>query len=115
MKCHLIDILMSQADNVQNFIQKSLFMTFSDTGMYWTRTDRQTSGTDTAIRTDISLRPDGRVIVKSEDGNWIVTTDSNVSLEAPVIVIVAGGGSFVPKKPPLKDIEEYEGNSVLFR
>ena len=53
-------------------------------------------------------------IVKSEDGNWIVTTDSNVSLEAPVIVIAAGGGSFVPKKPPLKDIEEYEGNSVFY-
>ena len=53
-------------------------------------------------------------IVKSEDGNWIVTTDSNVSLEAPVIVIAAGGGSFVPKKPPLKDIEEYEGSSVFY-
>ena len=53
-------------------------------------------------------------IVKSENGNWIVTTDSNVSLEAPVIVIAAGGGSFVPKKPPLKDIEEYEGSSVFY-
>ena len=53
-------------------------------------------------------------IVKSENGNWIVTTDSNVSLEAPVIVVAAGGGSFVPKKPPLKDIEEYEGSSVFY-
>ena len=55
-----------------------------------TRTDRQTSGTDTAIRTDISLRPDGRVHRQEQNGNWIVTTDSNVSLEAPVIVIAAG-------------------------
>ena len=53
-------------------------------------------------------------IVKSKSGNWIVKTDSNVSLEAPVIVIAAGGGSFVPKKPPLKDIDEYEGNSVFY-
>jgi len=53
-------------------------------------------------------------IVKSKNGNWIVTTDSNVSLEAPVIVIAAGGGSFVPKKPPLKDIEKYEGSSVFY-
>ena len=53
-------------------------------------------------------------IVKSKNGNWIVTTDSNESLEAPVIVIAAGGGSFVPKKPPLKDIDEYEGNSVFY-
>tara|TARA_B100000214_G_scaffold71221_1_gene47634 strand:+ start:1961 stop:2989 length:1029 start_codon:yes stop_codon:yes gene_type:complete len=53
-------------------------------------------------------------IVKNKDGNWIVTTDSNVSLEAPVIVVAAGGGSFVPKKPPLKDIEKYEGTSVFY-
>ena len=53
-------------------------------------------------------------IVKNKDGNWIVTTDSNVSLEAPVIVVAAGGGSFVPKKPPLKDIENYEGTSVFY-
>jgi len=53
-------------------------------------------------------------IVKSKNGNWIVTTDSNVSLEAPVIVIAAGGGSFVPKKPPLKDIEKYEGSSLFY-
>ena len=53
-------------------------------------------------------------IVKSKNGNWIVTTDGDVSLEAPVIVIAAGGGSFVPKKPPLKDIDEYEGNSIFY-
>ena len=53
-------------------------------------------------------------IVKSKNGNWIVTTDGDVSLEAPVIVVAAGGGSFVPKKPPLKDIDEYEGNSVFY-
>ena len=35
-------------------------------------------------------------IVRIENGNSIVTTDRNVSLEAPVIVIAAGGGSFVP-------------------
>ena len=29
-------------------------------------------------------------------------------LEAPVLVIAAGGGSFMPKKPPIEGIEDYE-------
>ncbi len=29
-------------------------------------------------------------------------------LEAPVVVIAAGGGSFQPKKPPIPGIEEFE-------
>jgi thioredoxin reductase (NADPH) len=31
-------------------------------------------------------------------------------LEAPVVVLAAGGGSFVPKKMPIKGIEAYEAN-----
>ena len=53
-------------------------------------------------------------IIKNDDGNWVVATDNSVLLEAPVIVIAAGGGSFVPKKPPLKNIENYEGTSVFY-
>lgn len=53
-------------------------------------------------------------IEKLENGNWLVKTDDNTVLEAPVIVIAAGGGSFVPKKPPLKGIELYEGKSLFY-
>lgn len=45
---------------------------------------------------------------------WTLTTDIGTVLQAPVIVIAAGGGSFVPKKPPIKDIEPYEGKSVFY-
>jgi len=51
---------------------------------------------------------------KLEDGTFRITTDENIVLEAPVIVIAAGGGSFIPKKPPIKGIEEYEGTSVFY-
>ena len=51
---------------------------------------------------------------KLENGNWQLTTDGDVVIEAPVIVIAAGGGSFVPKRLPLKDIEPYEGSSVFY-
>ena len=53
-------------------------------------------------------------IEKLENGYWRLTTDTGTVLEAPVIVVAAGGGSFVPKKPPLKGIEAYEGESVHY-
>ena len=53
-------------------------------------------------------------ISKNEDGNWVVKTDLGTVIEARVIVVAAGGGSFVPKKPPLKGLEEFEGKSVFY-
>lgn len=51
---------------------------------------------------------------KTEDGLWRVTTDMETVLEAPVIIIAAGGGSFTPKKPPIKNIEAFENTSVFY-
>lgn len=48
------------------------------------------------------------------EGHWRVTTDIGTVLEAKVIIIAAGGGSFVPKKPPIPGIEDYEGTSVFY-
>jgi thioredoxin reductase (NADPH) len=53
-------------------------------------------------------------VVKTPAGLWQVTTDQGTVLTAPVIVIAAGGGSFMPKKPALPNIEQYEGQSVFF-
>jgi thioredoxin reductase (NADPH) len=51
---------------------------------------------------------------KLDNGKWLLTTDRGQELEAPVIVVAAGGGSFVPKKPPIPGIDEYEGTSVFY-
>ncbi len=48
------------------------------------------------------------------DGKWRLTTDRGTVLEAPVVVVAAGGGSFVPKKPPIKNIDAFEGKSVFY-
>lgn len=54
-------------------------------------------------------------LVRTEDDSaWRLTTDSGTVIEAPVLVIAAGGGSFVPKRPPLQGIEDYEGTSVFY-
>lgn len=51
---------------------------------------------------------------KSENGNWIVETDRKTRIEAKVVVIAAGGGSFMPKKPNLENLSDYEGKSVFY-
>jgi len=48
------------------------------------------------------------------DVGFRVTTDAGTTIEAKVVVIAAGGGSFTPKRPPLPGIEGYEGKSVFY-
>ncbi|HSF94565.1 MAG TPA: NAD(P)/FAD-dependent oxidoreductase [Thermohalobaculum sp.] len=47
-------------------------------------------------------------------GGWRVVTDADVVIDCKVVVIAAGGGSFVPKKPSIEGIEAYEGTSVFY-
>ena len=49
-----------------------------------------------------------------EDGTFRAVTDEGEVLEAKVVVIAAGGGSFQPKRPPIPGIEAYEGKSVFY-
>lgn len=52
--------------------------------------------------------------LKKANDRWEVKTDFGDTFSTKVIVIAAGGGSFQPKKPPIKDIELYEGSSVFY-
>jgi|TARA_R110002126_G_scaffold3263_2_gene18586 thioredoxin reductase (NADPH) len=53
-------------------------------------------------------------LTQLENESWCVETDMGVKIEAPVIVIAAGGGSFMPKKPSIPQLEEYEDKSVFY-
>jgi thioredoxin reductase (NADPH) len=57
-----------------------------------------------------SLEPIGT----SEAPLFRVTTDAGDVFETKTILIAAGGGSFQPKKPPIKGIEAYENTSVFY-
>lgn len=48
------------------------------------------------------------------DGSWRLETDAGTALEAPVIVIAAGAGSFVPRRLPLPGAEAFEGHSLFY-
>ena len=43
-----------------------------------------------------------------------VETDGGIKFRAKVVIIAAGGGSFTPKRPPLPEIEAFEGTSVFY-
>ena len=51
---------------------------------------------------------------KMPDGRFQIVTDTGTHFVAKVVVIAAGGGSFTPKRPPLANIEAYEGTSVFY-
>ena len=53
-------------------------------------------------------------LTKNADGSFLVTTSKNNKITARAIIIAAGCGAFGPNRPPLKNIEEYEGKSIFY-
>ena len=50
----------------------------------------------------------------AERPSFRVTTDAGTEITCKCVVVAAGGGSFMPKKPPIPEIEAYEGKSVFY-
>lgn len=53
-------------------------------------------------------------ITKNSAGGWNVTTSKNTSINCKAIIIAAGCGAFGPNRPPMQNLEEYEGKSVFY-
>ncbi|MBL4800621.1 MAG: NAD(P)/FAD-dependent oxidoreductase [Emcibacter sp.] len=49
---------------------------------------------------------------KLDNGHWRVTTTREHVIDAPIVVVAAGAGSFVAKKPPYKKLAEFEEKSI---
>jgi thioredoxin reductase (NADPH) len=54
------------------------------------------------------------VSLESNEGQWQVTTEKGTLIQAKGIIIAAGGGAFGPNRPPLDNIEAFEGTSVFY-
>ena len=50
----------------------------------------------------------------AEHPKFRVDTDAGTQITAKCVLVAAGGGSFMPKKPPIPEIEAYEGKSVFY-
>jgi thioredoxin reductase (NADPH) len=51
---------------------------------------------------------------KVESGAWRVETSAGTVIEAKAVLIAAGVGAFGPNRPPLENLEAYEGKSVFY-
>ncbi len=48
------------------------------------------------------------------EGDFTLKTDKNLTLSAKAIIIAGGAGSFGPNRPPIDNIQEFEGHSVFY-
>ena len=53
-------------------------------------------------------------IERQPDDSFIVETSKQTMIHCKVIIIAAGCGAFGPNRPPLKNIENFEGKSVFY-
>ena len=60
------------------------------------------------------LQQQAEKLEQLEGGAWRLTTDRGTVFEAPVIVVAAGAGSFVPRRIPLPGAERFEGHSLFY-
>lgn len=80
------------------------------------------TGADLTTRLIEQIAPFGAVFHLNEMADcldktaagWRIKTDLGTTIDAKVIVVAAGGGSFTPKKPPIPGIDAYEGKSVFY-
>lgn len=49
-----------------------------------------------------------------EDGSFVITTHKGTQINAPVVAIAAGLGSFEPRKPPISNIADFEDRGVEY-
>jgi len=52
--------------------------------------------------------------IKKIGESWQLTTSDNEVIFAKCLVIAAGAGSFVPRRPPLDNIQEFENKSIFY-
>ncbi len=52
-------------------------------------------------------------LVKTDSG-WQVITSKNLQIACKAIIIAAGCGAFGPNRPPMENLEQFEGKSVFY-
>ncbi|MBP7253827.1 MAG: NAD(P)/FAD-dependent oxidoreductase [Alphaproteobacteria bacterium] len=115
LKCHLVDILDRPGGQCAEL--------YPEKPIYDIPAVPVCTGQELTDRLMEQIKPFGPVfhfgqmaesLEKLPDERWRLTTDRGTVIEAKIIVIAAGGGSFVPKKPPIKNIDAFEGKSLFY-
>lgn len=51
---------------------------------------------------------------RTEEGHWHLKTSRGTEINAKAVIIAAGVGAFGPNRPPLENLETFEGKSVFY-
>jgi len=54
------------------------------------------------------------ISITGKTGHFVLTTSKEKKLTAKSIIIAAGAGAFGPHRPPLKNLQDFEGTSVFY-
>ncbi|MFT6077034.1 MAG: thioredoxin reductase (NADPH) [Myxococcota bacterium] len=115
MKCHVVDTL--------DFIGGQCAALYPEKPIYDIPAHPSILAEDLIANLEEQARPFDPVFhlgqrvekVETLEGKSLrITTSKNVVIEAKAIIIAAGCGAFGHNRPPLQNIEEYEGKSVFY-
>lgn len=115
IKCHLVDILDKPGGQCAEL--------YPEKPIYDIPAIPMCTGTELTQRLMEQIKPfhptfhfgqQAESLEKLPEGGWRLTTDAGTVIESKIVVIAAGGGSFTPKRPPIKGIEEFEGKTVFY-
>jgi len=114
MKCHVVDTL--------EMIGGQCSALYPEKPIYDIPAHPKISGEDLINALETQAAPfnptyhlSQQVISLTKEGDvFFVTTSKGTIIKSKAVVIAAGCGAFGPNRPPLDNIEEYEGKSVLY-
>jgi thioredoxin reductase (NADPH) len=114
LKCHLVDILDRPGGQCTEFYPEKMIYDIPSVPVC---TGQQL--VDNLLRQIRPFSPEfhfSQLVeeVSQESDRWRIRTDEGTTFRARVLVIAAGAGSFTPRRPPIKDIGDYEPDGVQY-
>ena len=115
MKCHLVDNL--------EFVGGQCVALYPEKPIYDIPAHPSILAADLISKLEEQIKPFDPVFHLNQrvdnfkrlnDNTLQITTSKGVVIEGKAIIIAAGCGAFGPNRPPLQDIEKFEGKSIFY-
>ena len=115
IKCHVIDNLDKPGGQcTELYPEKPIFDIPSQTSITGQELTDNLIRQVTPFHPIFHLNQQVEKVEKLNNSEWVISTNRGKVIQAKSIVIAAGAGSFVARKPPLEGIENFEGKSVFY-
>ena len=115
LKCHLIDNLDKVGGQCSElYPEKPIFDIPSHVSILGKELTDNLMAQARPFEPTFHLGQQAEKIEKIEHNNWKITTSSGTIIIARCIIIAGGAGSFVPRKPTIDNINDYENKTVFY-